>query len=354
MFLRQIFETIARTGQGDTAVIGWGRGMGHKGHMMLAKSVITKAKAVGGDPYFVVSRTVGKDDPITPEEKLAIYKKVFPQQGHIFQAASDELPDLTKVLTNLNQQGYRNVTVVVGADQKQAFQYVKKYNGQPNKAGDILFKFDNLDVISRQETGDPSASEEGPRATPMRTVLTDLDKFKKDNPALMAKFKGVADAELPFAIWRDAMSPEISDEEVMDLMLKAKQRMSAMTTKKAKEGFKGAALGGLAGAAVTKSMAGARTGAALGSAVQDYFGKEKEVKEKMLPPSSFAGYPKNKLGPAAHLKGKMKRSARAGDLVGGDAQQESKLVPIGETYENIISKLVNKIVINEAIQNNKS
>ena len=68
MFLRNIFEAIARTGQGKTAVVGWGRGMGHKGHMMLASSVISKAKEVNGDPYFVVSRTVGKDDPITPDE----------------------------------------------------------------------------------------------------------------------------------------------------------------------------------------------------------------------------------------------------------------------------------------------
>lgn len=77
MLLNQLFEAITRTGKGDTAVVGWGRGMGHKGHMMLASSVVTKAKEAGGDPYFVVSRTVGKDDPITPEEKLAIYKKYF-------------------------------------------------------------------------------------------------------------------------------------------------------------------------------------------------------------------------------------------------------------------------------------
>jgi len=41
----------------------------------------------------------------------------------------------------------------------------------------------------------------------------------------------------------------------------------------------------------------------------------------MLPKSAFAGSNKNKLGPAAHLKGKMKRPARQGDLV-GDAQED--------------------------------
>jgi hypothetical protein len=218
MFLRNIFEALARTGQGKTAVVGWGRGMGHKGHMMLASSVITQADKVGGDPYFVVSKTVGKDDPITPDEKIAIYKKVFPQSGHIFQPATDEIPDLTRVLANLNQQGYTSVTVVLGADQVKAFQYLKNYNNKPDKSGNILYNFDSLDVISRQETGDPSAGEEGPRATPMRQVLMDPTKSEQEQ----------------FAVWRDAMSPEVSDDEVRSLMMKAKERMSAFAAPKKK------------------------------------------------------------------------------------------------------------------------
>lgn len=210
---------MQRTGQGKTAVVGWGRGMGHKGHMMLASSVITQAGKVGGDPYFVVSKTVGKDDPITPDEKIAIYKKVFPQSGHIFQPATDEIPDLTRVLANLNQQGYTNVTVVLGADQVKAFQYLKNYNNKPDKSGNILYSFDSLDVISRQETGDPSAGEEGPRATPMRQVLMDPSKSEQEQ----------------FAVWRDAMSPEIGDDEVRALMAKAKERMTAMSAPKPKK-----------------------------------------------------------------------------------------------------------------------
>jgi hypothetical protein len=216
MRLRQLFENIARTGEGKTAVVGWGRGMGHKGHMMLASSVITHAKDSEGDPYFVVSRSYGPDDPLEPEEKLAIYRKVFPEQGHIFQTATDELPDLTRVLANLNQQGYTNAIVVVGADQKAAFQYLNHYNGKPDKKGNVAFNFDNLQVISRQETSDPSREEEGPRATPMRAVLMDPSKSHDEQ----------------FAVWRDAMSPEIDDEEVMALMHKAQQRMTQMAAEK--------------------------------------------------------------------------------------------------------------------------
>jgi hypothetical protein len=229
MRLRQLFENINRTGEGKTAVVGWGRGMGHKGHMMLASSVITHAKDSEGDPYFVVSRSYGPDDPLEPEEKLDIYRKVFPEQGHIFQTATDELPDLTRVLANLNQQGYTNAIIVVGADQKAAFQYLNHYNGKPDKKGNIAFNFDNLQVISRQETSDPSREEEGPRATPMRAVLMDPSKSHDEQ----------------FAVWRDAMSPEIDDEEVMALMHKAQQRMTQMAAAKKPKKKQGVAEGKL-------------------------------------------------------------------------------------------------------------
>jgi hypothetical protein len=52
------------------------------------------------------------------------------------------------------------------------------------------------------------------------------------------------------------------------------------------------------------------------SPIKDY----NKSKESMLPKSAFAGSNKHKLGPAAHLTGKMKRPARAGDLVGGDGE----------------------------------
>lgn len=212
MRLRQLFEEIARTGKGKSAVVGWGRGMGHKGHMMLASSVITQAKETGADPYFVVSKTIGKDDPITPEEKLHLYKKVFPKHSHIFHVATDEMPDLNRVLTQLGQHGYTDATVIVGADQKAAFQYLVR----PDKSGVEPYKqfgLKSLHVISRQETNDPSAGEEGPRATPMRDVLKDPN----------------ATDEQKFQDWRDAMSPEVSDDEVRDLMAKAAQRMADPT-----------------------------------------------------------------------------------------------------------------------------
>jgi hypothetical protein len=46
-----------------------------------------------------------------------------------------------------------------------------------------------------------------------------------------------------------------------------------------------------------------------------------QLVERMAPASTFVGSKKNKLGSAGQLKGNMKRPARAGDLVGGDAEE---------------------------------
>jgi len=201
---------MKRTGNNRIAVVGWGRGMGHTGHMYLADAVITQAKEMGADPYFFVSKTIGKDDPIYPEEKIKIYQRVFPQYAKIFTPEGN----LNQALTDLSQLGYDGVVVVVGADQKNAFKYLEN----PNKEGVPVYQtmgFKKLRVISRQETRSKYANEEGPRATPMREVLMKPD----------------ATEETKFAVWRRDMPQALSDEEVLDLMHKAEQRMRAIPTK---------------------------------------------------------------------------------------------------------------------------
>ena len=128
-----------------------------------------------------------------------------------------------------------------------------------------------------------------------------------------------------------------------------------------------------------------------------------KVEEKMMPASNFAGSKKNKLGPAGQWKNtgpKKNKPAQAGDLVGGmeegkkpehnlgtgwmldkdkelgrkvdqnrarhkelykTAQQADtnkkkgadRHVPMSENVENIMDALINKIIVNEAIQNNR-
>lgn len=218
MLLNQIFETtivegLTRTGRSNTAVIGWGRGMGHQGHMYLASSVITQANESKADPYFVVSRTVGKNDPLTPTEKLSIYKRVFSEHKQIFQSTSDAAPDLNRILGKLQEHGYKKVIVVLGEAEVNAFQYLKNYNGKKTKSGEVLYTFESIDVISRQQTNDPSRTLAGPRATDMRNILLDPAKLDEDK----------------FAFWRDAMSPKLNDNEVHMIMKLAEHRLKKLS-----------------------------------------------------------------------------------------------------------------------------
>ncbi len=229
MFLKNLFEAI----ENKTAVLGWGRGMGHKGHMLLAKAVIHHAQENNAKPYFVVSRTSlvdpstgqpwadkptftkTKDDPLSPEEKLATYRKVFPQNADVFSVATADASTLDKVLAKIARDGFDKVILVVGELEKDSFSFLTR----PDKSGVPPYQragLQDLEIISRQNTSEPSSVkgspeyQEGPRATPMRAVLKDPTKSEEEQ----------------FAVWRDAMPDNLDDDEVMDLMLKAKQRMS--------------------------------------------------------------------------------------------------------------------------------
>lgn len=384
MFLNQIFEKkivegLTRTGCSDTAVIGWGRGMGHIGHMYLASSVITQANESKADPYFVVSRTVGKDDPLTPIEKLSIYKRVFAENKEIFQSTSDAAPDINRILSKLHEHGYKKVIVVLGEAEVKSFQYLKNYNGKPTKAGEVLYTFESIDIISRQQTNDPSKLLVGPRATDMRAVLLDPNKLDEDK----------------FTVWRDAMSPKLADDEVHMIMKLAEHRLKNVMETEIDNGpyeyvvHYNDPKTRTAGTRTVKTAQPAPKSDSPGA--KKFFGKwtssyaahekrsdtdvrahhvvsqgEKKTEgigsaqmagpsgpefpkdggnrslEGMLPKSAFAGTEKGyKLGREAQLKGKTKRAAKAGDLVG-----ESKLVPIDESIELQMAGLI-KILENK-------
>ena len=197
-----INESAELTGSGKTAVVGWGRGMGHSGHMYLAESVIHYANKIGATPFFYVSETVGRDDPLMTNEKLSIYRTVFPKYKNIFKSGKSPID----VITQVYESGYTNLVFIVGEDQKASFQFLAK----PTKStGQLPVPFDTVKVMSRQETGSASSGKAGPRATPMREILRNRD----------------ATTEQKFKAWRAAMPRALSDEQVTHYMTLAAERM---------------------------------------------------------------------------------------------------------------------------------
>ncbi len=205
-----LVSDLKRTGSSDSAVLSFGRGMGHAGHMALASSVITHAGENRADPYVVLSKTTGPKDPLTVDEKIAIHHDVFPEHNKVFQPATDGMPTIIEVLQQLHGHGYKNVTVVLGEDQHKEFQFIHKYNGQFDPETGKGYKFDDLNLISRQETNDSSRYFKGPRATDMRNALTDGTKSEDEQ----------------WKIWREAMHPSLSNDRVRNLMEIVKERLS--------------------------------------------------------------------------------------------------------------------------------
>jgi hypothetical protein len=196
------FREILRENQDKkVAVVGWGRGMGHSGHMILAQAVIEYANNIGATPFFYVSETQGEDDPLTPKEKLSIYKTVFPKYKNIFHTSNT----ITSVIRDIHEAGYTSAILVVGEDQKKSFGFLSRGPASPDRIP--------VKVISRQdvasELGNPELAVEGPRATPMREVLKDPK----------------ATTEQKFKYWRDAMPAALNDEKVLAIMRLAAARM---------------------------------------------------------------------------------------------------------------------------------
>ena len=96
---------------------------------------------------------------------------------------------------------------MVGADQRASFQFLAK----PTKStGELPVPFDSIRVISRQESGSKTAKLAGPRATPMREILSDPD----------------ATYEQKYKVWRRDMPQQLSDESVKRIMKLAAKRMN--------------------------------------------------------------------------------------------------------------------------------
>ena len=102
-----------------TAVVTAGSFVGHKGHEQLVNLVLSKAAEVGGDPYVYISPSVGPDDPIPPEMKLATWKKLYPQNAnmfHIWQEGGTPVKKIEKELVLPPNSPYKHIILMVGTD----------------------------------------------------------------------------------------------------------------------------------------------------------------------------------------------------------------------------------------------
>ena len=163
----------------DTLTVVFGRfNPPTAGHEKLLRAA-EKASA-GGDLKIYPSRTVEpKKNPIDPDMKVSYMRKMFPQfEDEIIN--DPEMRSIFNVLIAADEEGYKSINIVVGADRLGEFESLAtKYNGSE------YFDFpDGIRTISAGPREDDAEGVEGISSSKLRKAVVDDDfkAFKKGLP----------------------------------------------------------------------------------------------------------------------------------------------------------------------------
>ena len=175
----------AEAGEGDqtsgetteTLTVAFGRfnppTVGH-GKLLAA----AKKASAGEDMKIYPSRSQdAKKNPLDPDMKVSFMKKMFPDYEENI-VNDEEMKSIFNVLTTADEQGYRNVNIIVGSDRQSEFENLAtKYNGD-------LYDFENIRVISAGVRDADAEGVEGMSASKMRKAVMDddFDSFRRGTP----------------------------------------------------------------------------------------------------------------------------------------------------------------------------
>lgn len=168
------------------------------GHKKLIDRV--KAEAKGGEYRIYPSQTTDpQKNPLSPSEKVKYMKMAYPQHAD-YISTNTKLRTIFDVLTSLYDDGYTDVTIIVGGDRVSEFKSLAlKYNGQ-------LYDFNDIIVTSAGDRDPDADGVEGMSASKMRAAAAegDFETFKKGIPNEM----GLKDKERLFKAIRSGMQLE--------------------------------------------------------------------------------------------------------------------------------------------------
>ena len=178
-------KTSSNEGEGDqtsgetteTLTVAFGRfnppTVGH-GKLLAA----AKKASQGEDMKIYPSRSQDpKKNPLDPDMKVGFMKKMFPDYAESI-VNDEEMKSIFNVLTTADEDGYKNVNIIVGSDRQAEFENLAtKYNGD-------LYNFDNIRVISAGVRDADAEGVEGMSASKMRKAVVDndFDAFRRGTP----------------------------------------------------------------------------------------------------------------------------------------------------------------------------
>ena len=196
---RETTETLTVTfGRFNPPTVGHGK--------LLAAA---KKAAAGEDLKMYPSRSQDpKKNPLDPDMKIGFMKKMFPDYEENI-VNDDQMKSIFNVLTTADEQGYKNVNIVVGSDRQSEFENLaQKYNGD-------LYNFDLIRVISAGVRDADAEGVEGMSASKMRKAVVDddFDAFRRGTP----KELDDGDTQALFDAVRSGMKIKAKKKEVAEM-----------------------------------------------------------------------------------------------------------------------------------------
>ena len=161
---------------GETVTLVFGRfnppTVGHKKLLDQAASV------ADGELRIYPSRSVDpKKNPLDPNEKASLMKKMFPDHADSIINDADVVT-IFDALKIADEEGFSNVQIVVGSDRVAEFDSLsQRYNGN-------LYDFENIETISAGERDADAGGVEGMSASKMRKAAAedDFETFRSGIP----------------------------------------------------------------------------------------------------------------------------------------------------------------------------
>jgi hypothetical protein len=127
----------------------------------------TAQKANGKAYLFLSHKQNNKSDPLTFKEKADYLKLFYPDVA----IGDPAVKTIIQALQKIQAEGRTRIIMIAGSDRVQEFEkLLNQYNGKPDKAGNDLYKFDDIKVISAGERDPDQEGATGASASKAREL----------------------------------------------------------------------------------------------------------------------------------------------------------------------------------------
>ena len=142
------------------------------------------ASTAGRNPYriFVSQSQDPKKNPLNYSDKIKNIRRMFPKHARNVMI-NKNVKSAMDIMSNLYDQGFRKVVMVVGSDRVNEFSaLLNKYNGNDGRHG--FYNFSDIKVISAGERDPDAEGIEGMSASKMRNFasVNDFVSFSQGLP----------------------------------------------------------------------------------------------------------------------------------------------------------------------------